>query len=81
MSANRTPACTSETTWLVFTTCRRSQRSAAAPATGPTRMTGKKSANAMMPSQSPEWVICQVSQPTEIRCIQVPISETALPAA
>lgn len=71
----------SDTIWLVLTTCRRSQRSAAAPAIGPTSMTGKKSANETMPSQRPEWVNCQVSQPIEIRCIQVPISETAFPAA
>ena len=34
----------------------------------------------MAPSQAAEPVNCQVSQPTATRCIQVPISETELPA-
>ena len=80
VNAHRMLAWISERTWLVLTTRRRSQRSAAAPAIGPTSITGQKSANAMTPSQRPEWVICQVSQPTEMRCIQVPMREMAFPA-
>ena len=59
----------------------RSRRSASAPASGLRKTTGKNSAIETMPSQVPEWVKVQVSQPTATRCIQTPISETALPPA
>ena len=52
VSPNRTAACSSESTCPRFTTLSRSQRSAAAPAIAPSSRTGKKSANATMPSQS-----------------------------
>ena len=77
---NRATAWKSAMVWLVFTTLSRSQRSAAAPAIGPTRITGKKSAKAMTPSQKPDSVNCQVSQPMAIRCIHMPTSEMPLPA-
>ena len=41
---------------------------------------GKRSTKATAPSQAPDSVSFQVNQPTAMRCIQVPISETALPA-
>ena len=59
----------------------RSRRSARAPASGLRKTTGKNSAIETMPSQVPEWVKVQASQPTATRCIQTPISETALPLA
>ncbi len=62
-------------------TLRPSWRSTTAPAMGATKVEGKNSAKDMMPSQAPEWVSCQVTQPTAIRCIQVPMSETKLPEA
>ena len=80
VAANSTDACTSRTNWLILTTRRRSQRSAAAPANGAIRITGKKSANATTPSQKPDSVNCQVSQPIAIRSIHMPISDTALPS-
>ena len=46
---------------------------------GPTTTTGKKSQNDRMPSQKPEPVSCQASQPMAIRCIHIPTSETPLP--
>ena len=73
-------ACNSAMVWLVFTTRSRSQRSAAAPANGPTSRTGKKSAKATMPSHRPDSVSCQVSQPMAMRCIHMPTSDTPLPA-
>ena len=33
-----------------------------------------------MPSHRPDSVSCQVSQPIAIRCIHMPMRETALPA-
>jgi hypothetical protein len=41
---------------------------------------GKRSAKAITPSQAPDCVSCQASQPVTTRCIQVPMSEIALPA-
>ncbi|MGA3306879.1 MAG: hypothetical protein ABSC26_12875 [Stellaceae bacterium] len=38
-----------------------------------------RSAAAHNPSQVPEWVSCQASQPTATRCTQVPESEIRLP--
>ena len=80
VAANSTDACSSRTNWLTLTTCSRSHRSAAAPAIGAIRITGKKSANATTPSQKPDSVNCQVSQPTAIRSIHMPVSDTALPS-
>jgi hypothetical protein len=80
VSANSAVACNSEMAWLILTTRSRSQRSAAAPAIGPISSTGKKSANATMPSHRPDCVSCQVSQPMAIRCIHMPTSEIPLPA-
>ena len=80
VSAKRTVACTREMVWLVLTTRRRSHRSAAAPAIGPMRSTGKKSAKAMIPSHRPDFVISQVSHPIAILCIHIPIKDTAFPA-
>jgi hypothetical protein len=80
VSANRVVACNSEMVWLVFTTRRRSQRSAAAPAIGPMSSTGKKSAKATIPSHKPDFVISQVSYPMAILCIHIPMRDTALPA-
>ena len=57
----------------------RSKRSANTPPRGPMKTAGSRSAQATRPSQKPDWVKSQVSQPTAVRCIQVPISETALP--
>ena len=54
-------------------------RSAKAPPKGPNKITGAKSAIAMMPNQAGEWVNSHVSQPTAIRCIQVPINDKPLP--
>ncbi len=59
----------------------RSRRSARAPASGLRNTTGKNSAIDIMPSQVPEWVSVQASQPTDTRCIQMPINDTALPLA
>jgi hypothetical protein len=80
VSAKSTSAWAIMIAWPSLSARRRSQRSAAAPAKGPTTTVGKRSAKAMAPSQAPDSVSCQVSQPTATRCIQVPISETALPA-
>ena len=66
--------------WLIFTTRSRSQRSATAPAIGAISTTGKKSAKATTPSQKPDSVSCQVSQPMAMRSIHMPVSDTALPA-
>ena len=59
----------------------RSRRSARAPASGLKNTTGKNSAIDSMPSQAPEWVRVQASQPTATRCIHTPVSETAFPLA
>ena len=58
-------------TWL--------RRSASTPASGLRKTTGKNSAIDIMPSQAPEWVSVQASQPTETRCSHVPIRPIALP--
>src|SRR3546814_18724762 len=57
----------------------RSTRSAIAPPRGPAKIEGKNSAAAISPSQAPDSVSSQVSQPTAPRWIQVPISEKTLP--
>ena len=57
----------------------RSRRSARTPANGLKNRTGRKSASETRPSQVPEWVSVQASQPTAIRCIHQPTSEIALP--
>jgi len=41
---------------------------------------GKRSANASNPSQVPDWVNSQVSQPSAMRCVQPPTSERAAPS-
>ena len=66
--------------WAILITRSRSTRSASAPPNGPIRTPGNRSANATSPRTAPEWLSSQASQPTPIRCIQVPISETLLPA-
>jgi hypothetical protein len=80
VAANSTTACASRTNWLVFTRLSRSRRSATAPANGAITITGKKSANATTPSQKPDSVSFQVSQPIAIRSIHMPVSENALPS-
>ena len=67
--------------WVIRMMPTRSRRSARAPASGLKKTTGKNSAIDMTPSQVPEWVKVQASQPTATRCIQMPTSETALPPA
>ena len=47
---------------------------------GPITTEGNKSAKATKPSTAPDSLSSQASQPTPIRCIQVPISEMLLPA-
>ena len=47
--------------------------------TGSKTSAGRKSASATRPSQVPEWVRVQVSQPTATRCSHQPISEMPLP--
>ncbi len=59
----------------------RSRRSASTPASGLKTNTGRKSASETSPSQVPEWVSVQVSQPTATRCSHQPISEMPLPMA
>ena len=54
---------------------RRSNRSASAPASGLRMTVGNRSAKAIRPSQVPDLVSCQASQPTATRCSHVPISE------
>ena len=66
--------------WVMAMTLRRLIRSATAPPMGPMKTEGNRSANATAPSQPPDSVNSQVSQPTAMRCIQVPTSETELPA-
>ena len=80
VSTNRVAA------WIIDRICearmmrRRSKRSAIAPPIGPKKTDGKRSAKATSPSHVPDWVSSQVSHPTPMRCIQVPISDTELPA-
>jgi len=57
----------------------RSRRSASTPAKGARNKTGRKSASEINPSQAPEWVKLQVSQPTATRSSHQPISEMLLP--
>ena len=72
--------------WHIASVCEarmmrsRSTRSAMAPPSGPKKTEGKRSAKATSPSQACECVSSQVSQPTPMRCIQVPTSDTELPA-
>jgi hypothetical protein len=80
VSANRVSAWSMIRVWAILITRSRSVRSASAPPNGPIRTPGNRSANATRPSTAPEWLSSQASQPTPIRCIQVPISETLLPA-
>ena len=58
----------------------RSNLSASTPPIGPMMMDGARSAKATAPSQKPDSVRFQVSQPTAIRCIHKPMSDTELPA-
>src|SRR5262249_37543473 len=69
-----------DTIWVIRITQMRSRRSASAPAMGLRNTTGARSATATSPSQVPEWVSCQASQPTVTRCSQVPIREMAFPS-
>ncbi len=80
VSANKVSAWARESAWVILVTRSLSQRSATAPAIGPRSMVGKRSAKATRPSQAPDWVSCQVSQPVATRCIQNPTSEIELPA-
>ena len=66
--------------WAILITRSRSARSASAPPNGPISTPGNRSAKATRPTTAPEWLSSQASQPTPMRCIQVPISETLLPA-
>ena len=78
---NRATPCAMIRTWASLMTFATSQRSVIAPATGAKMTTGNMSAKAMMPSQAPEPVNSQVSQPTPTLRIQKPIREMMLPAA
>ena len=80
VSANSASAWTMIRLCATLITCRRSTRSASAPPNGPISTPGKRSAKATRPSTAPEWLSSQASQPTPMRCIQVPISDTLLPA-
>ena len=77
--ANSTSADSAAATCAQTMTMMRLYRSAKAPPKGPNRNTGAKSAIAMIPSHAGEWVNSHVSQPTAIRCIQVPINDRPLP--
>ena len=77
--AKSTSADNAATTCAQTITKMRLCRSAKAPPKGPNKITGAKSAIAMMPNQAGEWVNSHVSQPTAIRCIQVPINDRPLP--
>ena len=80
VSANRTRDCAMISSCATLITRRRSTRSASAPPKGPITTVGNRSAKATRPRTAPDWLSSQASQPTPIRCIQVPISETLLPA-
>jgi hypothetical protein len=80
VSTNSASAWSMIRVWATLITRSRSARSASAPPNGPISTPGNRSANATSPSTAPEWLSSQASQPTPIRCIQVPISEMPLPA-
>ena len=80
VSANRVSDCSMINDCAMRIRRSRSKRSASAPPNGPITIVGNRSANATRPRIAPEWLSSQASQPTAIRCIQVPISETLLPA-
>ncbi len=67
--------------WVMRMMPTRSRRSASTPASGLRNSTGRKSASETSPSQVPEWVSVQASQPTATRCSHQPISEMPLPVA
>ena len=76
--ANR-HACAQPIHWVMRIVQTRSRRSASTPAKGARNRTGRKSASEINPSQAPEWVKVQVSQPTATRSSHQPISEMLLP--
>ncbi len=67
--------------WVIRMMLTRSARSASTPANGLRNSTGRKSASDTSPSQVPECVKVQASQPTATRCSHQPISEMPLPVA
>jgi hypothetical protein len=71
--------CSIASTWNTRSAVSRSTRSATAPASGAMSMVGNRSAKAMTPSQVGDSVSSQVSQPTAMRCTQVPSWDTRLP--
>jgi len=81
VSAASDAACTSASACAPMAMRLRSTRSAMAPPMGPSSSAGARSANTMMPSQVPERVNSQVSQPTATRCTHSPTRLSALPMA
>lgn len=81
VSSHSAVAWVSDSHWPVSMMVRRSWRSASTPPNNPTARAGNRSAKATAPSQNPEWVRSQASQPTPNRCTHVPISESVLPDA
>ena len=79
ISATRMAACRAASSWVMLVSRTRSSRSATAPANGETMIDGPRLQNAMVPTQSGEWVSCQASQSVATRCIHNPVQATALP--
>ena len=79
ISTTSVAACREAINWVIVVNRTRSSRSATAPAKGETIIDGPRLQNAMVPTQSGEWVSCQASQSVATRCIHNPVQATALP--
>ena len=75
-----TAACASSTASQAITIRRRSTRSAIAPPTSATAVTGRVWTSASAPTATGESVSSRTSQYAAICCIHVPMNEIPLPA-
>ena len=72
VSPQRRAELTATTAWPKRRITSRSMRSATTPASGERKTVGNNSAKAIIPSQVPDSVSSQTSQPVATRCSQVP---------